>query len=191
MSRQLVSVILAVSVAMNVWLARQVGEQALRLSAMVARPALAAGDALPDVTLLDQAGGRVRVSYGAAGMPTILYLLSPTCGWCNKNVEAVEELVRQTSGRYRAIGIALGDEAQLAKYPVKYSFPVYHGLGDADARAYKVRSTPATIVVSPAGVVTHIWNGAFVGDTKSNVETTLAVRLPVVDTSDPNPKKSR
>jgi hypothetical protein len=45
-------------------------------------------------------------------------------------------------------------------------------------KAYKLRSTPQTIVVSPEGKVLQNWVGAYVGGQKSQVEAFFHVSLP-------------
>lgn len=64
----------------------------------------------------------------------------------------------------------------MAKNELKLT--VYPGLSPERVKAYKLGSTPQTIVISPEGKVLQDWAGACVGEQKSQVEAFFHVTLP-------------
>jgi hypothetical protein len=102
-------------------------------------------------------------------------------------MESMKALVTQSGSRYRFIGLSLSSE-RLTDYIRDNSlpFPVYSHLSPDTVKTYKLGSTPATIVVSTAGRVLGVWNGAFGGPAKSELENFFSARLP--ELKKPNPK---
>ena len=94
-------------------------------------------------------------------------------------MDNLKALVDNASGQYRFIGLSLSKEG-LAAYIEKneLKLPVYSGLSAETLKAYRLGSTPQTIVVSPEGRVLQDWVGAYVGEQKSQVEAFFHVRLP-------------
>jgi peroxiredoxin len=179
MWRYALSIGLACSLGVNVWLLRKVTDQSFQISVLVAKPSLEEGDTVPDLVLTDVEGRTVSLSYSQSTLPTVVYILSTTCGWCDRNAGAVAELARQTQLQYRTIGIAM-DSAKPIEYENRLAFPVYRGFQEGHARAYRLRSTPTTIVVSTQGKVVKVWSGAFAGNIKASVEAFFGVKLPAV-----------
>ena len=183
----LLTVMLVVSVALNVGLALKVHafmtvqeEQLARLQAMdlkagVKAPPLSAkrvGDSSGAVEIIDYAGAR----------PTVLYVLSPACGRCAKNESSIKKLIAEKGAEYRFIGISLADEGVL-EYQAKHGLGValYSGVNEQTRRAYKMSGTPQTIVVSTQGVVVASWSGAYLGKQKDAVEKFFEVELPDIE----------
>jgi hypothetical protein len=90
----------------------------------------------------------------------------------------LETLIDKESGQYHVIGLSLAQEG-LPEYVTKNEkLPVYSGVSPETLKAYKLGSTPQTIVISPEGKVLQDWAGAYVGDQKSQVEAFFHVTLP-------------
>lgn len=147
----------------------------LRLMRSEAR--LAAGAALPPVTARNVSGHLVTISYDQSDLPTVLYIFSPLCGWCTKNTANIKALADQAD-KFRLIALSLSP-ANLREYVLQHSlnFPVYEVSADT-ALTYRLGTTPQTIVVSPEGQVLRIWDGAYEGELKREIENYLKVRLP-------------
>jgi hypothetical protein len=60
----------------------------------------------------------------------------------------------------------------------KLDFPVYTNLSEETRSAYRLGSTPETIVVDTDGKVIHAWVGAFTGSTKREIERFFSIHLP-------------
>jgi len=94
-------------------------------------------------------------------------------------MDSFKTLLDKERGQYRFIGLSLSEET-LREYVVKndLNLPVYSGLSPETLKAYKLGSTPQTIVISPEGKVLEDWAGAYVGNQKSQVEAFFHVSLP-------------
>lgn len=184
--RSFIHVALAVSVCANVWLVQRVTALEKTFSALTARPRLEVGSRLPELHLQTAAGTPVGVRYRDSQHATVLYVLSPSCSWCTKNADSVAALAKLTENRTRWVGISLSPRSQkLSEKSMsevltnpQTPFPIYTGLQDAAAKSLRLRSTPTTIVVSPEGAVLVLWEGAYSGKIKGEVEAYFKVTLP-------------
>lgn len=137
------------------------------------------GEHLPPVEVVDLKQGPIRIDWTADNRPTILYVLSPTCVWCAKNLDLIRALSDAAEPKYRFIGLSL-DRKGLTEYAAKssYRFPVYFAEAKS-ANQLKLAVTPETVVVSPKGTVVKVWRGAYDSEILSDIQKTLGVTLPV------------
>jgi hypothetical protein len=170
--------LLVASLALNVVLARKVQsfrqDQAIRASERL----LKVGATVPPI-LAKRLGGQLEMISYQGAQPTVLYVFTPPCPWCARNLDNFKTIVDKESGQYRFIALALSEEG-LAQYVAKneLKLPVYSGLSTEARGTYNLGGTPQTIVVSPEGRVLQDWMGAYVGDQKSQVEAFFHVNLP-------------
>lgn len=140
---------------------------------------LKVGTAVPPIPAKRFSGQAEVISYQGTSLPTVLYIFTPPCSWCARNMDNLKTLLDKESSEYRFIALSLSDEG-LAQYVTKngLNLPVYAGLSTETRKAYKLGGTPQTIVISPEGKVLEDWVGAYVGDQKSQVEAFFHVSLP-------------
>lgn len=171
-------VMLVASLAINAGLAWKMHSLRARLSSAAGASGLKTGELVLPAKVTDLHGNPAEVNYEAAAVPTVLYVFTPTCGWCLRNIANVKSLFAQSSSKYRVIGISLAREG-LADYVAShsFSFPVYVA-EPRTAVAYGLGSTPQTIVISTGGRVLQNWRGAYDGPTKKDVEIFFAAKLP-------------
>jgi peroxiredoxin len=171
--------LLCSSVALNVVLARRVRSFQQFQSTKAADRLLKVGAIVPPITAKLLSGQQQAISYLGTNQPTVLYIFTPPCSWCARNMDNLKTLVDREGGNYRFIGLSLSEEA-LPDYVAKndLKLPVYSGLSPETLTTYKLGSTPQTIVISPGGKVLKDWVGAYVGDQKSQVEAFFHVSLP-------------
>jgi peroxiredoxin len=187
------TVMLAASVALNVMLSLRVRELTSLQNAVRAHRELEIGTAVPPITAKRLDGRSEAITYVESNRPTVLYIFTPQCGWCARNLNNLRTLVGQRGGDYRFIGISLSKEG-LEKYVADHqlTFPVYTDIPKELGEAYKMGGTPQTVVISPQGQVIQNWVGAYAGDEKSQVEAYFNITLPgiqpkAVDESNPTP----
>lgn len=141
---------------------------------------LKAGVSVPSsISMQDAAGKPVRVNFADDTRPTVLYVLSPQCGWCKRNEANMKALYAADSDKYRFVGVSLVSQ-NLAKYvsDKREPFPVYL-LGSKDVAAQlHVAGTPETIVVGSDGKVIHAWEGVYIQKNQAEVEKYFGVKLP-------------
>jgi len=151
--------------------------------AVAAVGTLRVGQVLPELRLKDVDGRPAVLKWHGDRRSTIVYIFTPTCVWCKKNMPGMK-LVHDKSDGYHFVGISL-TEAGLKAYLKKndISFPAYYAEGDQNNVApLKISVTPETLIVSPDGVVQNVWLGAYVGKAATQIENKFAVVLPNLGT---------
>jgi peroxiredoxin len=171
--------LLIISLAINLLLARRVANLKRTVGTIKAESRLALGDTLPAIVAKDPQGHPAKLDYSETPLPTVVFIITPTCGWCTKNIMNMRALVENTGNRYRFVGLSLSSD-QLVDYVKenKLEFPIYTDLPILAMREYKLGGTPQTLVVTPKGQVTRIWSGAFAEDLQKEVEDYFSVKLP-------------
>ena len=175
----ILAVLLVCSLAINLLLTRRVASLKRTISVIKSESQLAEGDLLPAIVAKDPQGHPARLDYGETDLPTVVFVFTPTCGWCTKNVMNMRALAEKASDRYRFVGLSLSSD-KLIDYITenKLEFPIYTDLPIVPMKEYKLGGTPQTMVVSPKGQVIKTWSGAFAGDTQKQVEGYFGVTLP-------------
>jgi hypothetical protein len=107
----------------------------------------------------------------------ILYLFSPTSGWCLMNRPPVSELFQRLESRYEVIGIVQSTDG-MAEYLSKYRPPFKILLDDdpADLAAMDWQGWPQTIVLANGRVV-HNWRGVYSGPVRDAIQNTFQVSI--------------
>ena len=174
-----VAVALAVSVTLNVLLAHRVRSLTYARSASIAEYELKIGTTVPPIAVKRLGGQQEFISYQGVEQSTVLYVFTPPCSWCARNMDNFKTLLGKEAGEYRFIALSLSEDT-LAEYVAKndLKLPVYSGLSSETKVAYKLSGTPRTIVISPEGKVLQDWPGAYVGNQKSRIEAFFHVTLP-------------
>lgn len=171
--------LLVCSLAINLLLARRVSSLRKTIGALRSESRLALGDTLPSIVAKDPHGRPAVLDYSETQLPTVVFIITPDCGWCTKNIMNMRALVQNAGNRYRFVGLSLSSN-KLSDYVQqnKLEFPIYTDLPILTMRDYKLGGTPETIVVSPQGQVTRIWSGAFAEELQKEVENYFSVKLP-------------
>jgi peroxiredoxin len=170
---------LVISVALNVMLALKIRRLNGDQSAAKVERELKVGMTVPAIPANRVDGAKETISYVGTDRPTVLYIFTPECKWCLRNLDNLRTLIDQKGKEYRFIGISLSEEGLEQYLSVhKLALPVYVDVPKETGEVYKMGGTPQTVVVSPQGQVMQNWVGAYVGDQKSQVEKFFKVTLP-------------
>ena len=178
----ILTVLLILSVGLNVLLSRKVHEatevsRLLRLK--LESPALRPGAKAPEFSAYELDGHKKLLNYAETAVPTVLYVFTPDCHWCARNLENIRSVVASAGGRFRFFGVSLTDtDLQTYLTQNKLPFHVYQTPSEEVRIAYGFNSTPSTIVVSPSGSVLQYWKGAYSEDIATEVEGYFQVKLP-------------
>ena len=176
--------IVALSLASNLYLAYTISNLATNPTPKFsARVPLSVGVSAPDITAKNLAGADEKISFKEGDKPSIIYVFSPSCVWCNRNQENLKTIIASKRATHRIIGVSLASEG-VKEYVAKHNFdfPVYVNPTPDTVKAYNLGGTPQTIVISSSGKVEQNWEGAFVGEIKSNVEKYFGIALPGIST---------
>lgn len=172
---------LVCSVVINVMLSLRVSALKKEADAAAHGQNLKPGTPVPRMEAKSLDGSPASVSYEGA-LPTVFYVFSVTCHWCEQNLDNIKALSASASGRYRFVGISLDrdDPTVVSDYAAKngLAFPIYYSPSLATLKSYKLGGTPHTIVVTPDGKVVNDWAGAYNLETRAEVENFFSVSLP-------------
>lgn len=157
-----------------------------KLLAVKAEQSLTLGGVLPPIEAKELNGQVKIIEYKSSELPTILYVFTPPCGWCAKNVSNVKTLSEKMKGRYRMIGLSLSG-ASLGEYVSKHGlqFPIYTDPSPAVVMSYRLAGTPETFLVSNDGKLVREWKGAYIGTNKKEIEEYFGVELPGLNEQEP------
>src|SRR5262249_36333965 len=146
----ILTVLLFASVIVNCLLARKVSKLRTVISAMQSEGRLQPGAALPALQGFSIDGKPQSLNYADVRVPTVLYVFTPQCGWCAKNIENFRALIQSSGPRYRIIGVSLTRQ-DLKEYLQKENLqlPIYTDVEESSRKTYKLGGTPATVVMSP------------------------------------------
>lgn len=139
---------------------------------------VALGTRVEPITVSSLEGVVQTISYRDTDRPTVLYILSPDCIWCERNRENIVKL-GELGDRFRFVALSL-TESGLKEYVEKqhFKFPVYTRVPAEAITSLGLGTTPQTIVISPEGRVLKNWTGAYSERTRGEVEEFFQTRLP-------------
>jgi peroxiredoxin len=156
------------------------------------RSSLGIGKHLGDLSVESPEGRKAYFRWADDSRPVVLYVFSPDCAWCNRNLKNIRELHRQRKDSYRFVGISLTNTG-LAEYVrlTALDFPVYVNAyelrTDGALAKFGVTGTPETAIVGPDGVVKDFWPGAYGGRIQEQIEAKIGVHLPGLPRSGSTP----
>jgi peroxiredoxin len=145
------------------------------------------GAGVNQLNVTDLNGKPTTISFVKNDPPTILYVFRPTCGWCAKNLPNLQAMQAAISNqRFRLVGISL-DDHDLKQYvdSAHFTFPVYSNLASGERVRLNMGATPQTIMIAN-NIVVRNWEGAYTPDLKTEIEATLGIKLPGINTTPPS-----
>lgn len=172
--------LLALSLAGNVYFLHWHGAELWRTDQGPA-PGMPAGTKVPPLQAEGLDGQPREIRFDGVSQPTVLYVFTPTCGWCARNYANIQAIVRQRSSSYRFVGVALsGTPEQLASHLSKYplGFEIVRNPSADSRRAYHLGATPQTVVVDRRGSVLVDWIGAYNAALLGPVSSFFGATLP-------------
>lgn len=172
--------VFSLSLALNVslgWRLRSLEQHAYGLS-RIKRTQAQIGMFVPSLVVHNLSGDQQTLEL-VGKRPTVLYVFSPSCIWCEKNLENIRYIASQKHDGFVFIGLSNTPDG-LSHYLVKkpLSFPIYVGAQPTNWNSIDYEGTPQTLVIGKAGVVEHNWPGAYVGQTQAEIESFFGLSLP-------------
>ena len=143
--------------------------------------ALYKGQLVPPLEIRELSGEPKVVPFSTDSRPTLIYVFRPGCPWCESNSRSIASLSNQISMRYRIVGLSLVTEGVNDFIKDHHMpFPVYTSPSSRVTSSLHLGVTPQMILISPTGTVVGSWDGAYVGRTKSSIESALSISLPPI-----------
>jgi peroxiredoxin len=143
---------------------------------------LAEGSVVPEIKAKTAEGQPYTLKYGEDRRPTVLYVFSSDCIWCDRNADNLTAIMKASQANYRFVGISMAGPSSGSVVPPDTL--VLHELDENTRRAYSLGPTPYTIVVSPQGRVIKSWRGAYTRQTAVEIEKFFSLALPGLRTSE-------
>jgi len=166
------SLLLVGSLCANLWMG-------LRMRRLIRPESVAVtGVMMPQLTCTDLTGRPETIIFSGAKKPTVLYVFSPECHWCARNLNNIKTLAAARTD-LRFIGISLSD-ATLNAYvqSSRLNFPVCSIPSYGSIHELKLGGTPQTIVIAPDGRVSRNWIGAYTDDELKEIQRYFGAKLP-------------
>jgi hypothetical protein len=107
----------------------------------------------------------------------LLYVFSPTCVWCERNLENIRTIVRVRSN-LRIVGVSLAPRIKEYLHAKQLLFEAILEPTPTTVMAYRLLITPSTFLISSNGKVIRAWPGAYQGPVAVDVSRVLRVSLP-------------
>src|SRR5258708_16496554 len=119
---------------------------------------LAPGSQAPAFEGTTLTGGKVKLDYGKDARNTLLYVFSPTCHWCERNLPNIKAIIAARQDLH-VVGVYLGPKLDLQSAAGQPFTDVLQPTPQT-ASAYHLTGTPATLLISPDGKVVNSWSAA-------------------------------
>ena len=168
--------VLALSLALNVYFGWRVRGLNAALQQERRQIGVPIGIDLSSFPVQDAEGHPAKINFTT---PTVVYVLSPACGWCRKNEANMRILTSRKGSDFHFIGLSPTRENLQQYISAGHApFPVYVAESAGLRQGIDLETTPQTLIVSSAGVVQKVWVGAFDGSRKREVESFFKIELP-------------
>jgi hypothetical protein len=105
--KTVIAMLLIASVVVNVLLANKSRRLEHRLAVWESGKKLMPGTIVPPLEVMSLEGTSTKIDYLNTTKPTVLYVLSASCDWCELNAGNIDGLVSKLGNDYRFIGIIL------------------------------------------------------------------------------------
>jgi peroxiredoxin len=143
------------------------------------RPAAAkVGKTVPPLDAQRLKGPREQVDFVREKRATLLYVFTPKCGWCAKNLENLKTLIAGATTSHNVIALSMDPDVGDYVQRVNLKIPIYVNPSQKMFEPYGLGPTPLTLVIGPGGKVIKSWVGAYSGEMKKDVESYFGVELP-------------
>jgi hypothetical protein len=177
-------VLLGISISLNIGLFvhlrnASAGAAAGR-AARQAPPTLPTGDVAPVLTGRSLSGESVSLQGTTAQGGLLLYVYSPQCVWCARNEPNLKALATVRARGFRLVGVCLG-AASDCRPGEESNFDVALVPSAESHAAYRLASTPQTLVISADNRVERVWTGAYSARIAAEIEQFFGITLPGLD----------
>lgn len=148
-------------------------KNSLNTLSVVTRGPLVPGDQLPSFLARTFAGDTISIEYSTSEKYRLFLLLSSSCHLCESTLVHWNSI--EPNPDFEILGISLSEYEETLVFittkPVR--FTVVSPINPSFVEAYKVTGVPATVLVTPLGVVQRVWGGVLTTDALSTIQSEL------------------
>jgi peroxiredoxin len=111
--------------------------------------------------------------------PTLIYYIDPECHWCKENSTSFATLAQAIENRARVLILSRRTN-RMKEFLAGNHLPVPVLIVNSQMviADLGLTATPQTFVINANGRVEHHWYGAYIGETRAEIEKAFAVHLP-------------
>jgi len=147
------------------------------------------GKSVPALSGLDSEGRQLVFDYGSDQRKTLLFVFSPRCPYCTKNMPNWNALTLGLDEKeFRVVAVSTVPEG-VKEYVEKNGFknvPVITTPDPKDKVAYEMNVTPQTVLIGADGTVEKVWTGLIQGAEREDIEKLFGVSLPAPPPAEPH-----
>lgn len=161
------SCIIVLLLGLNFALIRQNRELKVRLAQPAPAMQVSTGALLPALEGFGAQGEKLLFDYGRDARPTVIFVFSPTCSFCEENWprwRQVTEHLDQTLVRAVAVDVSSSATPEFASAHGLAGMPLLVRVEPKSLISYRFRLTPQTIVINAQGRVEKVWSGVLTAD---------------------------
>lgn len=134
------------------------------IEALTSRPKepIKAGELVQPFKVLLQGGDTTTIGYNDSSESFLLFILSPGCPHCSKNLGAWNKIAEaEHRTNLKIVGVLMGGIDDTRAYAASNNVHFYlAAVGDTSfVHKYKIVAVPETILVDGKGVVGRVWMG--------------------------------
>jgi hypothetical protein len=137
------------------------------------------GTVIDPLPVRDISGAVTTITWNGGAAPSIVYVFSPSCQWCARNVANIKTMYSSLNKTFRFVGLSITSDG-LPDYIRDQSvpFPSYTVADDLNARRFAASGTPQTLLVRSDGRIEAAWLGAYSVNVQRQIEAKLNIHLP-------------
>lgn len=142
------------------------------IATMSRRDAPKVGTIVDSLQLLTVTGDHVNLPIAKRERPAVLYVFTPTCKWCAKNVDNIQHFFAATRDRYDYVGLSLTSSG-LKEYldRTRLNFQVYVVEKNQISQGINLTLTPETLVFDRDGRLQRVFDGYYTPETSKAISS--------------------
>jgi peroxiredoxin len=140
------------------------------------------GSVVPALSGFDIYGKEFTLEYANDSRKAILFIFSPDCGFCTKNMPNWKKIIDRVDRRsYHLVAVSIKSESSGVKEYVDQQglsgLTILTEVNLKNKLSYEMRATPQTLVIDHGGRVEKVWTGVIEAEEWQDVERTLNLKL--------------
>lgn len=144
------------------------------------------GSTVPALAGTDLDGKDFTLDYGKDPRKAVMFIFSPRCGICTKNManwKAISQRLDRNSYRIVAVSIVPEGVKEYINQQRLTNVPVIAEVDPKSRVSYEMNVTPITLLIDSKGQVEKVWVGLLLPEEQTEVEQVLSLKLPATQIS--------
>jgi hypothetical protein len=175
--KSLLILLLAFSVSLNVFLSYEISQSRNLVRLLSTHRKITVGEIAPLLKAHDENGIEVQYDFTARELPTVVYIQSAKCHWCEQNFTYLQQMAVQSTDKYHLVTLSLERAADgVTNLTTSNSKNLFDPSIESKI-TFDLSATPTTMLFSSEGKLEKIWKGAYHAERQKDIEKSLGVHL--------------